>query len=168
MSLPKDLLDQARLLATKEPRKPKQASLRRSVSTSYYALFHLLVADAVQRVVPGGRVGLRNSLSRAFNHSTMRKAARQFAAGTLSPAIAAGLEGRPVQQELVIVASTLVDLQEQRHAADYDPARAFTRPDVIDITVAAERAFANWYVVRKSVQADTFLVSLLALDQMRG
>ena len=32
MSLPRDLLAQATLLATKEPRRPRQASLRRSVS----------------------------------------------------------------------------------------------------------------------------------------
>ena len=34
-----DLLAQARILATREPRRPKQATLRRSVSTCYYALF---------------------------------------------------------------------------------------------------------------------------------
>ena len=30
----------------KEPRRPKQASLRRAVSAACYALFHLLVDDA--------------------------------------------------------------------------------------------------------------------------
>ncbi len=43
MSLSRDLLKQARILARKEPKKPLQASLRRSVSASYYAIFHLLV-----------------------------------------------------------------------------------------------------------------------------
>lgn len=44
MSLPNELLAQARHLATKEPRRPRDASLRRSVSAAYYALFHLLTA----------------------------------------------------------------------------------------------------------------------------
>ena len=40
MSLHGDLLVQARFLASKEPRRPLRASLRRGVSATYYALFH--------------------------------------------------------------------------------------------------------------------------------
>ena len=50
MSLQQDLLRQARHLATKEPRRPSQASLRRAVSAAYYALFHLLVDEAIGRL----------------------------------------------------------------------------------------------------------------------
>ena len=50
MSLQQDLLRQARDLATKEPRRPSQASLRRAVSAAYYALFHLLVDEAIGRL----------------------------------------------------------------------------------------------------------------------
>lgn len=39
MPFPEDLLQQAYDLANKEPTDPKQASLRRAVSTAYYALF---------------------------------------------------------------------------------------------------------------------------------
>ena len=48
MGLHPELLKQARFLARREPRKPVQASLRRSVSASYYALFHLLVDEATR------------------------------------------------------------------------------------------------------------------------
>ena len=44
MTVHDDLLAQALHLASKEPRRPRQASLRRSVSASYYAVYHLLVA----------------------------------------------------------------------------------------------------------------------------
>ena len=54
MTLQRDLLAQARHLATREPKRPKQASLRRSVSASYYAVFHLLVDNGVRRLVSGG------------------------------------------------------------------------------------------------------------------
>jgi len=61
MSLPHDLLAQARLLATKEPRRPKDASLRRAVSTAYYALFHLLTDEASRFLISGSsRDPLRN------------------------------------------------------------------------------------------------------------
>lgn len=47
MSFADDLLTQAYHLANKERKNPKQASLRRAVSTAYYALFHLLIDEAV-------------------------------------------------------------------------------------------------------------------------
>ncbi len=48
MSLHDDLLEQAKHLANREPRRPKQASLRRAISAAYYALFHLLVDEATK------------------------------------------------------------------------------------------------------------------------
>lgn len=53
MSLHGDLLAQARSLLRREPRRPKQASLRRAVSTAYYALFHLLIHEATRMLVSG-------------------------------------------------------------------------------------------------------------------
>lgn len=139
------------------------------MSTSYYALFHLLVADAVGLMLPGAvRAGLRNCLSRAFDHSTMYKAARQFASGGVSPALALGLNGQSPQIQLARVAAAFMDLQQHRHGADYDMSRVFNRPEVLSITLATESAFADWDGVRKSIQADTFLVGLLALDKVRG
>jgi len=41
MAFPNDLLEQAKHLAIREKKRPRQASLRRAVSTAYYALFHL-------------------------------------------------------------------------------------------------------------------------------
>jgi len=46
MPFAEDLLEQAKHLANREPKRPEQASLRRAVSTAYYALFHLLVSEA--------------------------------------------------------------------------------------------------------------------------
>jgi hypothetical protein len=46
-----DLLAQARVLARREPRRPKQASLRRSISASYYAPFHFLGEEATKLTV---------------------------------------------------------------------------------------------------------------------
>ena len=168
MSLPRDLLLQARLLATKEKRRPRQASLRRSVSACYYALFHLLVDAATRRLVSGGeRQALRNCLGRAFDHGVMKRVARQFADRNLSPKLNPGLNGLPLQEEIVRVADTFVDLQQYRHEADYDMERRFTRVEVLNIVGEAERALVDWHAVRQSVQADTFLVGLLAFEKIR-
>lgn len=167
MSLPRDLLAQARLLAEKEPRRPKQASLRRAVSAAYYALFHLLVDDATRRLMGrADRAALRGCLARAFNHAAMKTVARQFAEGGVSPKLSPGLNGEAPQDELARIASAFVDLQQQRHEADYDMRRRFTRIEVLSSIDDAERAFLDWRVVRGSAQADTFLVGLLAFDRM--
>jgi hypothetical protein len=58
-----DLLQQARQLAQIDPRRPKQANLRRAVSAAYYALFHEVIDRAVGAVLSGaeasGAVGAR-------------------------------------------------------------------------------------------------------------
>ena len=41
-----DLLEQAVRLAKLDVKKPKQANLRRAISSAYYALFHMLVDEA--------------------------------------------------------------------------------------------------------------------------
>ena len=69
MPFPDDLLEQAYELAHKEPTNPKQASLRRAVSTAYYALFHLLIDDAVSKWEVERQ---RSILARTFEHSKMR------------------------------------------------------------------------------------------------
>ena len=79
MSLHHDLLDQAAHLAARETRKPKQASLRRGVSATYYALFHLLIAEGARRLAPSKPDCLRTLVQRAFNHSDMRNVCVNFA-----------------------------------------------------------------------------------------
>ncbi len=169
MTLHADLLKQARFLAVKEPRRPSQASLRRAVSATYYALFHLLVDEATKLMLSGHARGpLRNCLARAFNHSAMKQAADQFARDRVSPKLSPGLDGRSIQPRLTDVAQTLVELQDARHQADYDRADRFTRRETLDLIESAERAFRDWREVRGSLQADTFLTALLAYRQMQG
>ena len=98
----------------------------------------------------------------------MKNAARQFAAGGLSPKLAAALGGRSIQPQLSSLADTFVDLQEYRHLADYDLTAPFTRDEALGLQLEAELAFDDWNTVRGTLQADTFLVALLSLDQLRG
>jgi uncharacterized protein (UPF0332 family) len=168
VSLHDDLLEQARHLCSKEPRRPKQASLRRAVSSAYYALFHKLVFEATHRFIRlADRAELRQCLGRAFGHADMKDVSVQFAKGTVSPKLSAGLKGRQVQPELRRIAVAFVDLQQARHEADYDSARLFRRREVVSLIDEAEQSFADWQAVRESPQADTYLLALLAQRQMR-
>ena len=166
MALHDDLLKQARMLAQHEPKRPKQASLRRSVSAAYYALFHLLTSAASDRLITGpDRDALRSVIRRAFDHSIMKEACKEIVkpnAGKLSKA----LDGKAVPSALVEVAEAFVDLQQTRHQADYDISRTFTRAEALDLVELAERAFVNWQGVRKTIPADVFLAALLAYRGM--
>lgn len=169
MSLHSDLRHQARHLATREPKRPRQASLRRAISTSYYSLFHLLVRDASRFMVAGNnRDQLRQCLGRAFAHHTMKVLAKRFASGNCPPKLSPALKGQPIPTELKEVAQTFVDLQQARHEADYDTARRFTRAEAVDLVDQCDQAFSNWQAVRGTTSAEVFMVGLLAHDSMKA
>ncbi|WP_309722581.1 hypothetical protein [Armatimonas sp.] len=94
MSLAHDLLEQAEHLAKRERGRPKQASLRRAVSTAYYALFHLLLEDAALQAVPGSLASWRPIAGRAINHGDVRKVAAWFASGALPTPLPLPLSNR--------------------------------------------------------------------------
>jgi hypothetical protein len=77
MSLHDDLLEQAVHLAKIDARRPKQASLRRAVSASYYALFHLLTSEA--SALYATDFGLAARINRTHNHVEMKKASSLIA-----------------------------------------------------------------------------------------
>jgi hypothetical protein len=169
MSYHADLLHQAQSLATREPRRPRQASLRRAVSASYYALFHLLIEAATHRLLAGRqREHLRIILGRAFMHSKMKATAASFASGSVSRKLKPALGTLPVQPELSNVANAFVDLQQARHEADYDLSRRFTRQETMDLVTQSSDAFRDWQTVRGSTQADVFLVGLLVEHFIQG
>lgn len=144
MSLHGDLLEQARQLAHHEPMRPKQASLRRAVSTAYYALFHLLADAASRELVSGqGQDALRQSVARALKHSDMKAGCQALANwNQRNPPrpLAAMLPNGP-SAEAETTAAAFVELQQARHEADYDLSRRFTRSDVLALLSVAEGAF---------------------------
>ena len=89
MSLALDLLEQARHLSRREPRRPRQVSLRRAISAAYYALFHLMIQEATGILV--ARPELRTKFARAFEHGEMKAVSRAFA--NPQPAQLAALTG---------------------------------------------------------------------------
>lgn len=152
MNLAEDLLEQANHLARRETRKPKQASLRRAVSTAYYAVFHLLVAEAVGN---WKRSDQRAKLAWAFEHGRMKQASIKTRSARFdgqSPQVVAGLKP---------VANAFIRLQEFRHEADYDDSLRLTRTDVVSWIALASDAFASWIAIRKENIAQDYLLALL-------
>jgi hypothetical protein len=171
LSLPRDLLDQARHLVGKEPKRPKQASLRRAVSTAYYALFHLLTEAAAARLVTGGareQQALRMVVRRAFSHGDMKRASVSFAGGSAPAEWQTALATAGVTADVRLVASAFHDLQGARHEADYNLGRIYTRREAQEFVRRCEDAFDAWARCRKAHDAEVFLAALLLHARLKG
>jgi hypothetical protein len=165
------LLVQARELATRDPRRPRQVNLRRAVSSAYYALFHGLI-DQTCRLVLGTRQSdapFRHVLGRAFTHGTMKQACTAFAGGTLKASVAKGLPaGFAVPSEVRAVARTFIAMQEQRHAADYDRTEQFQRSGVVFLVAQVDRNLNAFLDLAPSIEKNFFLTCLLAWGTLAG
>jgi hypothetical protein len=154
MAFAEDLLKQAFLLLNKESKNPTQASLRRSVSTAYYALFHLLIQEASDN---WSRADTRDYLARAFAHRTMKQACTWAENATYDPA-----NSPLVIAKLRSVARAFRELQLQRHLADYSNATKWDRIKASAKVNQAKTAFHDWESIRNEFVAQKYLVSLLS------
>jgi uncharacterized protein (UPF0332 family) len=159
MGLAEDLFNQPHFLSYHEPGRPKQATLRRSISTAYYAVFHLLVAHAALALVPDKPSGLVAKVSRAFQHGEMKQMCVSFRNGTPPDSMRALLSPR-ISDDLRLVAATFVALQELRHLADYDTGLSFTRAQARAAVDRAEDLFRAWNRIAKTEEARVFMAAL--------
>lgn len=161
MSLHDARLKKARALVALDPRRPRQVMLRGAVADAYYALFHLLIDASVANSVGRGAPSLSHAMARWYDHGTMKTVAARFRGATTTKDLGAGYGAEPVPAELARVAGTFMDLQEERHRADYDPARMYTRTGALALVQRAEQAFHDWQHVAADPVARLFLLCLL-------
>ena len=144
----------ARKLANAGKQRPRQADLRRAISTAYYAVFQALAKDAADLLVG---VGPRRALPawahvyRALEHGLAKSACKEvrnlgFPAGIVS------------------CAGTCIELQEVRHRADYDPNSRFTRAEALDWVSRADGAIS---ALRNTPRADRRAFAILLLLRKR-
>jgi hypothetical protein len=167
----KQLLEQARHLATKETKRPLQVSLRRAISNAYYALFHFLIDECCRMWIGSGPSGdlFRTTIARAFEHGQMAEASKAFRLPILADKVFKGKFGGmgiAVPEALRDVAQAFVELQERRHDADYDLTLRFNRHDVLGLCAQIEQAMANWEQIRNEPIARLFMLSLLFWERM--
>jgi len=162
MRLSNDLLQLAHSLTLQDPGKPKQVSLRRALSTAYYALFHMLIENAIDNWK--GQAESRLGLARGFEHAGMKAASKEFNRSNWR-----GYDGNNVAipSELRYVAKTFVDLQQERHRADYNRAARFNRTDARALVFQVEKAFREWEQIRTTPEANYYLVALVTGNRRR-
>ena len=159
MAFHDDLLEQAQHLANRERMQPRQASLARAISAAYYALFHLLIAEAVSK---WNITEQRPQLARIFEHGRMNAASkrvlevRSFPFTGQDPAIVAHLKG---------IAITFSELYERRQTADYDTAKQWSRSDVLELIDSVAEAFRSVKEIRDEPIANDYLLSLFLKER---
>lgn len=124
-----DLLQVARALAQGRLSKPRQAYLRRSISSSYYAVFHSLAQLCADQLVGASkrRKEAWRRTYRALEHGFAKSALIEMRKQVADPAL-----------ERFVKA--FLTLQQERHDADYDPHRSYSRADALTHARSAEDA----------------------------
>jgi hypothetical protein len=168
-----DLFSQAETLAKLDAKKPKQANLRRAVSSAYYAVFHYLVHEAccVQIGTQHSQAPFRHALGRAFTHTVMKLACTSFGGGTLKESVVKGLPrdangNYPIPKAIKDIAAAFVDLQEKRYLADYDRSERFNRSDVLILIQEAKNRVAKFSELAASDDKKLFLACLWAWKEL--
>lgn len=149
-----DLLLSARRLAKAAPSRPRQADLRRAVSTAYYALFHALACNAADCLVGTGRNRPDKAWTqvyRSLQHAQAKEACKKVR--TL---------GFP--ETICECAATFITLQEARHDADYNPDHSVKRLNALAAIDAAESAIEN---LDASARRDRMAFAVLLLFPVR-
>ena len=139
-SLVQHQLANARLLATLEKRRPRQASLRRGVSTAYYAVFQSLCVTCADTLVGKGKPwDVFTPVFRSLEHGRVARTRLQSSVATTS--------------ELKRFGLAFKELQAAREWADYNPeprpsfeegrkSSPFTREETLTLIGLAEEAVA--------------------------
>ena len=151
MTYADDLLQQADSLCSLDPRRPKEANLRRAVSAAYYALFHQLTETASALLLPARHDELRAQLRRKFQHNVMKKVAQATTSRTPPPI-----------SDVRYVADAFAILQEARHDADYNFSRSFAKAEANLHIRRARDAMQRLQNSAGTPDGDRFLLELLA------
>ena len=144
---PEHLLDQARsLLQVPAAGAPRQADLRRAISTAYYAVFHLTVTAVADALVGNTKrstpeYGLAY---RAVDHRSLKALCEDLQKSSLPPRIAGVAPSTGFGVDFAVYAAAVVDLQEKRHTADYDPLAKFALVDAKFVVRTANAAVASF------------------------
>jgi uncharacterized protein (UPF0332 family) len=163
-----DLLKQARSLASQDPKRPKEASIRRAISTAYYALFHFLLDESTGILVGATRNDkpLRHLLSRCFVHGHMASACTKIVGLVTNPKSASPLYAPFARSmlnqanDLLVVAKTFKDLYEHRHRAGYDLGQRYSRAQALKSISDVEEAMRTWNRIKKG---DPHVIQLVAV-----
>jgi len=161
---PEHLFDQADELAARGIGRPRQTDIRRAISASYYGLFHAAVAAAADLVIGQSnrdqpRYGL---VYRSVDHHTLRELCRDVQKQTLPEKYKPYAPKGGFGTDIKAFATAVLDLQQKRHTADYDPMAQMKQSDAILVIGTARAALIRFQ--NANVDERTIFLTLLLFE----
>jgi hypothetical protein len=159
---PDHLFDQADALATGGVGRPRQVDIRRAISASYYGLFHAAVTAAADLAIgQNNRAELRYGLAyRSIEHNRLRELCTDLQKQSLPDKykryVSLGVFGAGIKAFAIAV----LESQEKRHIADYDPTARVKQSDAI-LLIRTARAALQRFQNADADERTLFLTLLL-------
>ena len=160
---PDHFFEQAeKLAAAPQAGAPRQVDLRRAISSAYYGIFHFVSAELADEVVGSSK---RNTphyglVYRSINHQPLKDICNDLAKQTPPQRYVPYLPNGGIGPSIQAFATALVELQEKRHRADYNPTARFRTRDALLAVTTGRRAIARFSNASKT-RRSTFLLMLL-------
>jgi len=129
---PGHLLEQAEnLILTQPTGAPRQADLRRAISTAYYGVFHFVMAAAADLVL--GKTAPKDDLYarvyRSLNHRELKDRSNDL---------------RAIGGKIKAFIDAVISLQKDRHDADYSPLYRVSKSDALAKVTLARSAIVSF------------------------
>jgi hypothetical protein len=144
---PNHLFEQANKLITIQVGPPRQVDIRRAISAAYYATFHATITAAADQFIGAtyrdtSRYGL---VCRSVSHAWLRDLCREVQKPTLSNRFKPHAPGKGFGANITAAfAAAVVELQEKRHAADYDVMIRMNKSDAVLAISTAKAALRRF------------------------
>lgn len=136
--------------------------MRRAISTAYYAVFHfILAATADEFVGVTKRKTARYALVyRSVDHRALRTLCDKARKQTLAPKYQKHVPRNGLGANIQAFSDGLIELQQKRHSADYDPSFRVKTSDA-KLAIATARSAISRFQRANDLRRRTFLTLLL-------
>jgi hypothetical protein len=159
---PNHLFEQADKLIAIQVGPPRQVDIRRAISAAYYATFHATITAAVDQFVgvtnrDTSRYGL---VYRSVSHSWLRDLCKEVQKQTPSNKFKPYAPSNGFGSNINAFAAAVAELQEKRHAADYDVMIRMNKSDAA-LAISTARAALRRFNKASKARRVAFLSVLL-------
>jgi hypothetical protein len=149
---PNHLFEQAGRLIIIQAGPPRQVDIRRAISAAYYAAFHATITAAVDQFIgttnrDTSRYGL---VYRSVSHSWLRDLCREVQKPTPSNKFKPYAPSNGFGPNISPFAAAVAELQEKRHAADYDVMIRMNKSDAVLAISTAKAALRRFNRANKA------------------
>lgn len=160
---PEHFFEQAeRLLEPATVGAPRQVDLRRAISAAYYGLFHAVLAAAADHFVGATKRDTKQYalVYRSVDHRRLGEVASDLSRDLTKSKVEAYIPVSGFAQSTRLFFRAIVELQQRRNAADYDPLLRFRISDALQAVNTARTALKHFRDSR-AAERDAFLALLL-------